>query len=142
GADPHVEVFDAATTALLRSFDAYDSGFTGGIYVSSFDVTGDGFADIVTGAGTAPHVKVFQNNPVASTDTEITSFLAYGSGFNGGARIGAGDTNNDGRADLFVAPGKGPSVPEVSFDALTAAQVDSFFAFGTSTIGAFTAGGR
>jgi hypothetical protein len=79
----HVRVFDGVTTAVLHSFFAYGGGFTGGVRVATGDVTGDGFADIITGSGVgAGHVKVFD----ASTGAEVRSFLAYGS-FNGGVFV-------------------------------------------------------
>src|SRR5262245_65375855 len=61
GGGPHVRVFDGVTGAEIRSFFAYDAAFTGGVRVAAGDVTGDGVADIVTGAGTGggPHVRVF-----------------------------------------------------------------------------------
>src|SRR5205823_1589777 len=69
---PHVKVIDAtrlgqvqangqiADSALLGSFLAYSPTFTGGVRVAAADVTADGLADIVTGAGPGggPHVKV------------------------------------------------------------------------------------
>ncbi|AMV24943.1 FG-GAP repeat protein [Gemmata sp. SH-PL17] len=61
GGDTHVRAFDGATGAELANFLAY-RGFNGGIAVAVGDVNGDGFGDIVTGAGAgAPggHVKVF-----------------------------------------------------------------------------------
>src|SRR5206468_777020 len=45
-------------TNVIAQFDAYDLAFTGGAYVAAGDFTGDGRADIVTGAGETggPHV--------------------------------------------------------------------------------------
>src|SRR5262249_33544342 len=57
----HVKVFDGKTGQEVRSFFAFP-GFTGGVSVAAGDVTGDGKADLVVGAGPgAPggHVKVF-----------------------------------------------------------------------------------
>lgn len=63
---PHVQVFKGGTGLAgnpqkIREFFAYDTGFTGGVYISSGDVNGDGFDDIITSAGSGggPHVKVF-----------------------------------------------------------------------------------
>jgi hypothetical protein len=86
---PHVKVFSGSTGAELASFFAYDVGFTGGVRVASGDVDGDGFADIITGAGAAGagHVKVFSGN----TGAEIRSFLAYGASYSGGVFVGGGD---------------------------------------------------
>ena len=61
GGDTHVRAFDGVTGAELANFLAY-RGFNGGISVAVGDVNGDGFGDIVTGAGAgAPggHVKAF-----------------------------------------------------------------------------------
>src|SRR5262249_54321370 len=138
GAGPHVEVFKGSNGALERSFYAYASNFPGGVYVAAGDVTGDGIADIITGAGpgAGPHVEVFRNN-LSNSQTLVTSFYAYPETFPGGVRVGVGDTNNDGRPDLLTAPGNGAALPEASFDALSTAQLHSFFAFGATAIGAF-----
>src|SRR5262249_6861776 len=61
GGGPAVKVYDGVTGAEVRSFFAYDPGFTGGVFVAAGDVTGAGHADIITGAGAGggPNVKVF-----------------------------------------------------------------------------------
>ena len=53
GGPPLVRVFDGRTTALIREWFAQSPGWTGGLHVGAGDVNGDGFADIVTGAGPA-----------------------------------------------------------------------------------------
>src|SRR5262249_8761826 len=60
GCGPHVKVFDATTFAEVTSFFAYAPSFSGGVFVAAGDVTGDGRADVITGAGPGggPQVKV------------------------------------------------------------------------------------
>src|SRR5688572_8277447 len=71
GPAAHVKAFDGLTVVELASFLAYGS-FTGGVRVAVSDVTGDGRADFVTGAGAGatPHVKVFNGQTLA----EVHSF--------------------------------------------------------------------
>src|SRR5206468_2871259 len=61
GGGPHVKVFSGLDFTPLQSFFAYDAGFSGGVRVAAGDVTGDGFADVITGPERAggPNVKVF-----------------------------------------------------------------------------------
>src|SRR5207248_337231 len=51
GGGPSVSVFSGKDGSRLLGFFAFDPNFTGGVRVASGDVTGDGFADIITGAG-------------------------------------------------------------------------------------------
>src|SRR5207253_3658126 len=51
GGAPQVQVFSGKDGSVLKSFFAYDAAFTGGVRVASADENGDGFADIITGAG-------------------------------------------------------------------------------------------
>src|SRR5207249_4020231 len=75
GGGPHVKVFDGVTGAEVRSFFAFNAGFTGGVRVAAADVDGDGTADIVcaAGPGGGPHVIVFSG----ATGAVIRSFFAY-----------------------------------------------------------------
>jgi Ca2+-binding RTX toxin-like protein len=96
-----VKVFDGTTGAELRSFFAYWPTFTGGVRVAAGDVNGDGFADIVTGAGAGagPHVKVFDGQ----TGAALHSFFAYDPSSTGGVFVAAGDLSGDGagRGETF-----------------------------------------
>jgi FG-GAP repeat len=131
----HVKVFDGSTQALLHTFLAYGPSFAGGIFVAAGDVNGDGFSDIVTGAGDgAPggHVKAF-----SGIDTSLLrSFLAFDLGFTGGARVAAGDVNGDGISDIVVGAGPGSVGGHVKvFDGGTLALIGSFLAYGPSFAG-------
>jgi trimeric autotransporter adhesin len=59
GGAPVVAVWDPNTGALLAQFMAYAEDFTGGVRVGVNDGNGDGIADILTGPGGGPEVKVF-----------------------------------------------------------------------------------
>jgi hypothetical protein len=113
---------------MIRELFAYGPGFTGGVYVAAGDVDGDGQIDIITGAGEGndPIVRAFDGGNVSVVKLD---FLAYAVSFRGGVRVGALDRNGDGRADILTAagPGGGPHVRV--FDGLSAAQLDSFFAY-------------
>ncbi|QEG32100.1 Extracellular serine protease precursor [Gemmata obscuriglobus] len=125
GAGGHVRVFDGATGAELMSFLPF-AGFAGGLSVAAADLDGDGCADLIVGAGAgAPngHVKVFGGRDGAL----LQSVLAF-EGFGGGVRVGAGDVNGDGRADLIVGTGSGSSHVKV-LDGRDLSVLRSFFAF-------------
>jgi hypothetical protein len=124
---PHIKVIDGQSGALVGEFNAYDPRFIGGVYVAAGDVTGDGRADIITGAGAGggPHVRVFD----LATNQVVASFFAYNPAFRGGVSVAAGDTDGDGRADIITGagPGGGPHVQ--SFSGKTLQRVHSFFAY-------------
>jgi hypothetical protein len=96
GADPHVEVVDAARVAqtlpsgaispdaLLASFDAFGSGQ--GVRVATADIDRDGVSDIIAGTapGTAPQVRVLRGPSLA----ELGNFPVFSSGFLGGISVG------------------------------------------------------
>ena len=117
GGGPNVRVFDGQSNQLVRSFFAYDQGFTGGVFVAAGDIDGNGFAEIITGAGAGggPNVRVFDGQ----TNTLRNSFevASDGSGspqlgstgYTGGVRVGAQDLDNDGLADLLFGFGAGGS---------------------------------
>ncbi len=127
GGGPQVNVFDAATGAVIFSFFAYTPTFAGGVRVATGDVNGDGCDDIVTGAGPGggPHVQVFSGRDLSV----LFSFMAYDPSFAPGIYVAAGDVNGDGKADIVTGagPGGGPHVRV--FDAVTLMERQSFFAY-------------
>ena len=133
GGGPHVKVFDGRTGQLISEFFAYDKGFRGGLSVAVGDVTGDGRADIVTGAGPGggPHVKVFNG----TTGAEVRSFFPYSTGFTGGVSVAIGDLNDDDFGDIITGtgPGGGPHVK--AFSGRTSDVLADFFAYATDFTG-------
>jgi hypothetical protein len=144
GGGPHVKIWSFnpiigpnatpsfnGAIGLVGQFFAYAPGFLGGVFVASGDVNGDGYDDIVTGAGQTgtPHVKAFDgslafakytfasaNQPGIVGFTTLTtgstidgnfpidSFFAYDATYTTGVHVALADLNGDGRADFITAP--------------------------------------
>ncbi len=133
GVAPTVLVVDTTTGQEVFRIRPFPESFTGGISVAAGDVSGDGVADIVVGAGTGggPNVKVFDGR----TGAEIRSFFAYDSNFRGGVNVATGDVNGDGLSDVVTSPvsGGGPNVKV--FDGATGGALASFWAYASNVVG-------
>jgi hypothetical protein len=140
GSAAHVKVFSGRGGTLLQSYYAYHALIQEGIFVAAGDVNGDGCADVITGtdAGGPAHVKVFSGRG----GVPLASFFAYPAAFAGGVRVGATDLNGDGRADIVTETGPSGAPWLRGFDALTQAELDSFFAFDPAYRGGVHVGGR
>ena len=131
-----VKLFDAAGTPF--NFSPFAAGYTGGVRVTLGDVTGDGRADLIVGAGPGggPAVRVFSG----ASGALIDSFDAFAPTFTGGVYVGAGDVNGDGFADIVA--GSGPAsggTPHVRvFDGRTGVELRSFLAYGAAYAGGVT----
>jgi hypothetical protein len=90
----HVKVYDGVTFAERQSFFSFP-GFVGGVNIAAGDVDGDGFADVVVGAGagsdTNGAVKVFSGRD----GSVLSSFFSF-PGYQGGVTVAAGDMDGDG----------------------------------------------
>jgi hypothetical protein len=172
--NPHVKVYDGKAIAqgtfnpgnpdasLLTSFFAYGLNFNVGANVAVGDISGNGFADIVTGATVGnPQVKVYNGKAIAQHTFDpanpdaslLASFFAYGLNFNVGANVTVGDVNHDGFADVVtgatvgnpqVKVYDGKAIAQGTFDGGNpdASLLASFFAFGLNfNVGAFVAVG-
>ncbi|HUR55544.1 MAG TPA: FG-GAP-like repeat-containing protein [Gemmataceae bacterium] len=142
GGGPEVTVIDGKTGARVASFLAFEPTFTGGVFVAAADLDADGKPEIVVtpDQGGGPRVVVFSVVPGGAV-TQRTSFFGFDdANFRGGARIAAGDVNNDGTPDLAVAAGflGGPRVALLNGKTVLgtpAKLIGDFFAFpGTDAV--------
>ena len=140
GAVARVKVFDGLTGLTRFTITPYGS-FTGGVRVATADVNLDGIPDIVVGPGPgAPlPVKVFNGVDGTPLAGAIGSFFPFGTSFQGGINVAAGDVNGDGFKDVIVAP-NAVGVVAVGghvkvFSGATGSQLLDFTPFGASFAG-------
>src|SRR5262249_54473912 len=124
GADIANNTFNVNGSSLIRSWFPYQRNFNVGASVAAFDINGDGFADIVTGALPGnPHVRIFDGKAVAQgpfTFDEVNnpnanqlaspSFFPYAINFNIGAYVAVADIYNDGGDLITGTTGGNPEV--------------------------------
>ena len=115
------------------AFLAYPSGYTGGVFVATGDVTGDGVDDVVTstGRGGTANIRVFDGK----SGSLVRSFFGYPPAFLGGVNVSVADVNNDGFADIVcgVGVGGGPNVRV--FSGKDGSLLSSFFAYTPDFLG-------
>jgi lysophospholipase L1-like esterase len=130
GGGPHVRAIKLLTsggtvigTIDLASFFAYSPAFPGGVFVAGGDLSGDGRAELITGAGPGggPHVRIFDTG--SAGPPELAGFVAYHPGFRGGAFVGV--TGSE--VLTGAGPGGGPHVR--GFDVTGAPTPVSFLAY-------------
>lgn len=107
---PQVKVFNGLTLQTTRGligspFNAFSPAFRGGVNVAVGDLTGDGFADIVTTAARngPPTVNIFSG----STRRLVRSFPGFQSTYRGGMNVSVGDFNGDAVNDVILGLGAG-----------------------------------
>ncbi|MBL8794479.1 MAG: FG-GAP repeat protein [Planctomycetia bacterium] len=144
GAKAAVRVFDgkkitdAAATALVRTVNPF-STFNKGVFVTVGDFNGDGFRDIIVGAGagTTPRVYVYSGADVyTKAPARLAAITTYATTFRGGVRVaakplGGGDPGAVERVGIFTAPGANSptrNVRRATFNTLTSVTlIDQVF---------------
>ncbi|CAN5545586.1 hypothetical protein BH11PLA2_BH11PLA2_25290 [soil metagenome] len=106
GGNGSVTLFNPNNTVRF-SLTPFGANFTGGIRTASADFTGDGVADlaVASGPGIAGTVKVFDGvtqAQIALPESVAGGGTPFGSTFNRGIIVAAGDLNNDGKAELII----------------------------------------
>lgn len=127
-----------------------DGDFAGRSVSGAGDVNGDGLADVIVGAPSAPeaggtgrgqsYVVFGRTNLIATgpdkgggpvvnvyqSDSSLRfEILAYAENFSGGVRVAVGDITGDGQPDIITAPGPGMMGRIKAFDGRTGLPISS-----------------
>ncbi len=129
GPNGQVEVYtrrgDGTLAFTGRTFTPF-AGYTGTVRTAVADFNGDGTLDyaFATGAGTWARVRVVDG----STNGMLVGTTPVLGGFTGGAFIAAGDTDDDGKAELVVSADRG-GLPLVELYRVNANRLTKSLAF-------------
>ena len=136
-----VKVYDGKTFQEVFSYAPFEASFTGGVFVTTGDMNGDGVADIAItpDQGGGPRVIVLAGGNTFQFPLVANFFGIKDDAFRGGARAAIGDLNGDGFGDIAVAAGfqGGPRVSVYDGKAMTNGRQEAnlfgdFFIFGGS----------
>ncbi len=110
---PHVRVLNGQSTEELYGLYAFDPASSNGVNVAAGDITGDGIADLITGAGPGgtTTVRVYDG----ATTGLIRDFVVNDPTIPGqppipvtsGVRVAATDFDGDGLAEVVTGRGRG-----------------------------------
>jgi len=112
---PHVRIWDYDNSGTVTpwgngSWFSYGT-LRWGVNVAAGDLDGDGFDEIITGAGPGaifgPHVRGWDTDGGPVTPMPAVSFMAYGT-FRHGVNVTCGDVDADGIDEIVTGPGPGP----------------------------------
>jgi hypothetical protein len=147
GKDIANHTFDPNGASLIAQWFPYGLDFNVGANVAVGDVSGNGFADVVTGATAGnPDVRVYSGKDIAqgtfnpTGSSLLAQFFPYGLDFNVGAFVAVGDTTASGFGDVITGASAGnPDVRVYSGNAIAngtfnnanpdASLRDQFFAY-------------
>jgi RHS repeat-associated protein len=115
GGGPRVAGYDGrslggAPRRLFGDFFAFESTLRNGVFVTTGDLDGDGFAEVIAGGGPGggPRVTAFDGEALLGNQYEMrANFFAGDPDRRGGIRVAVKDLDGDPQADLVVGAGTG-----------------------------------
>jgi hypothetical protein len=119
GGGPRIAVFDGTTISnnapvrLFGDFFAFEAKLRNGTFVAAGDVDGDGFADLMIGAGPGggPRVRILGGKDLTAhgpaSPTFLADFFAGDDANRGGVRVAVRRIDGDARDDLVTGDGAG-----------------------------------
>lgn len=127
GGGPQVMIFNWQGRLIHPGFFAYAKTFRGGVSVAVADLDGNGWPEIITGAGFGggPHVRIFSGGGKLIHP----GFFAYDPTFRGGVNVAAADLDGDGLAEIITGAGFGGSPQVKVWNGKSLAKKAEFFAF-------------
>ncbi len=147
GGGPRVAAFDGKSLAsglpanLFGDFFAFEESLRNGIFVTSADLDGDGFAELVAGGGPGggPRITAFAGKSLlANRYVTPVNFFAGSESNRGGVRLAARDVDGDGLVDLLAGSGAAAgsrvtayrSLNLIAGDTAPSRDFDAFLGFG------------
>ena len=128
GGGPRVSLYDGRTvipavpgqnrvpTKLVADFFVFEQTLRNGVYVTVGDINGDGFGDLICGAGPGGGPRVLglsgftivsAGGGVAAVNAPLSNFFAGAETQRGGVRVAWKDVNQDGIGDIVTGSGEG-----------------------------------
>lgn len=103
---PEVKIFKPISLSYSTSFLGFAHNFRGGASVAVCDLDGNGYNEIIVGAGPdgGPQVRTFDSMGRAKF---TPGFFAYEQNFKGGVNVACGDLDGDGTSEIITGPKSG-----------------------------------
>ncbi len=138
GGGPQIRIFNKDGRLINPGFFAYGPEFRGGVNIAVGDLNGDGWQEIIAGAGVGggPHIRVFNKNGKVINP----GFFAYDSGFRGGVNVAVGDLNGDNIDEIIAGAGVGGGPQIRIFNRNGNILSEGFFAYPENTRGGVQVG--